>query len=178
MKFRAYIAMSVDGYVATEDGGVAWLEAFQAADYGYEAFIGEIAVIVTGRATFDQARGFGEWPYAGKRVVVLTSHPIDDPPPDTEAWHDGAEALAARLRAEAPDGDAWVLGGPKTIDAFRRAGAVDTYELYVMPVLLGAGIPMFGRNDAPSLLGLANSHAYPDGAVRLIYEPLRAALTT
>lgn len=171
MKFRAYIAMSVDGYVATEDGGVAWLDAFQAADYGYEAFIRDIAVIVTGRATFDQARGFGDWPYAGKRVIVLTSRPIDDPPPDTEAWHDDVEALAAHLREEVLNGDVWLLGGPKTIDAFRRAGAVDTYELYVLPVLLGAGIPMFGRREATAPLRLADSHAYPDGTVRLVYQP-------
>ena len=39
--------------------------------------------------------------------------------------------------------DVWLLGEPKSIHDFSELGAVDAYEVYVMPVLLGGGIPLF-----------------------------------
>ena len=58
MKFRVYIASSVDGFVATADGGVKWLDAFHDPEgYDYDRFIRQIDAIVIGRATFDQVPG-------------------------------------------------------------------------------------------------------------------------
>ena len=142
MKFRVYIASSVDGFVATADGGVKWLDAFHDPEgYDYDRFIRQIDAIVIGRATFDQVLGSGPWPYEGRHTYVLTSRPIDNPPPLTVAWRDDAAKLVERLRGMALQGDVWLLGGPKSIGAFRELDAVDTYEVYVMPLLLGAGIP-------------------------------------
>lgn len=186
MKFRVYIAASVDGYVASRDGSVAWLDSFQADSYGYDHFLSGIDTIVMGRTTYDQALGFGPWPYAGKHVFVLTTRPIQDPPPAVTAWHRSPAELAAHLRATVQDGDVWLLGGPRTIHAFRALGAVDTYEIYVLPVLLGDGIPLFERtatlpsaaaepSTAPGdRLRLTDHHVFPDGAIELVYEPIRA----
>ena len=172
MKFRVYIASSVDGFVATADGGVKWLDAFHDPEgYDYDRFIRQIDAIVIGRATFDQVLGFGPWPYEGRHTYVLTSRPIDNPPPLTVAWRDGATKLVERLRGMALQGDVWLLGGPKSIGAFRELDAVDTYEVYVMPVLLGAGIPLFVENHAATRLDLVDSHAFADGVVRLVYQP-------
>lgn len=187
MRFRAYIAASLDGYVATPDGGVAWLEAFDAESYGYDEFIADIGTIVVGRATFDQVLGFPEWPYPGKDVFVLTSRPVDTPTPRTAVWTGSVEELVAHLRdASSPGGaapgdaspgeaspgrDVWLLGGPKTIHAFRELGAVDTYEIFVLPVLLGDGIPLFERRFIAESLSLVRHRIFDDGAVELIYEP-------
>lgn len=171
MKFRAYIAASLDGYVSTADGGVDWLEAFGTQDYGYDQFIAEVDDIVIGRRTFDQTLGFGEWPYAGKRVTVLTSRPVEDPPPGTTAWLQGPAALAARLRTVDTSRDVWVLGGPQTLQGFRDIGAVDSYDIFVMPVLLGDGVPLFPAGGGQEDLTLTGQETYSDGVVRVTYEP-------
>jgi len=171
MKLRVYIATSVDGFVATPDGGVDWLASYPGDGYGYQEFIAGIGAIVFGRATFDQVLGMGDWPYAAQDVHVLTSRPIVHAPPRTTAWGE-AEALVRHLRASALDRDVWVAGGPRSIEALRGLDAVDAWELYVIPLLLGDGIPLFSRVREPSQrpLHLVDAHAFPDGVVRLVWE--------
>ena len=63
-----YIAASVDGYVATVDGSVDWLEEVpnpDQSDYGYGAFYASVSTLIMGNKTYQQLRGFGEWPYTG-----------------------------------------------------------------------------------------------------------------
>ena len=45
-------------------GGVGWLDAFNAEDFGYSPFLATIGTVVMGRATFDQVLTFGTYPYA------------------------------------------------------------------------------------------------------------------
>jgi len=175
--FRVYIASSVDGFIATADGGVGWLDDFQSVeDYGYAEFIAGIGTLVLGRATYDQACGFGlPWPYPELRSIVLTSRPLDgDPPRGVErmAAPDGVAGLVAALRAES-SGDVWVMGGAQTIRSFLDAGAIDALDIFVMPVLLGDGVPLFERSGRGLRdLTMAECRAYPDGVVRLSYASI------
>ena len=77
---RVYIAQSLDGYIARPDGGIDWLRPFDDVDYGYAAFIREIATVVMGRKSYDLARSFGDWPYPTARSLVITSRPLEDAP--------------------------------------------------------------------------------------------------
>jgi dihydrofolate reductase len=86
--------------------------------------------------------------------------------------------LAAHLGGASLRGGVWVLGGPRTIQAFRAIDAVDSYEICVLPVLLGEGIPLFERKATATALRLADHHVFPDGAVELVYEPARASSET
>ena len=69
-KITLYIAISVDGFVATEDGGVEWLDEFKGdvedGDIGgsYEDFFAGIDCLVMGSRTYEQVLTFGDWPYA------------------------------------------------------------------------------------------------------------------
>ena len=72
-KVTLFIACSVDGYIAREKGGIDWL--FTDNDYGYKKFYSSIDTILTGRKTYEQALGFGEWPYPGKKCYVLSRKP-------------------------------------------------------------------------------------------------------
>ncbi len=172
MSFHGYIAVSLDGYVATADGGVDWLDQFD-GDYGYSEFIASIDTIVIGRITFEQSLTFGDWPYKGKRVIVQSSKPLDDLPPDTELWEGTTDELVAHLRERPSDKDVWLIGGPKSIDGFAELDAVDVYDVFVMPVLLGDGIPLFPRSTRYMSLKLTSSETYDNGVVRLVYEPVR-----
>jgi dihydrofolate reductase len=173
-RFRVYIATSLDGFIATPDGGVAWLEPFEGQDYGYQAFAAGIQTIVMGRTTFEQVLGFGAWPYGGKRTIVLSARRDPELPHEARGASDAA-ALVRELRAGS-GGDVWVLGGGRTIATFLELDAVDSLELFVMPLLLGAGIRLFEPGTAATLR-LGGTTTYPSGAVRLLYEVDRAPLS-
>ncbi len=68
-------------------------------------------------------------------------------------------------------GDVWLFGGPESINAIRELGAVDEYIVHVMPVLLGAGIPLFAESGAATSMTLVDSYVYEDGVVKLVYRP-------
>ena len=173
MRIRAYIGLSVDGFVAGRDGTPAWGDR-DPHRYGYGDFIQQISVAVMGRATFDQAiRWFGvDWPWKGKEVYVLTSRPLPaDSPQDTTAWRESPAALLVHLRSMRRDGDIWVVGGPRTIRAFHDPGALDVIQLIVLPILLGDGIPLFAPGAPPRTLRLEAEKVFADGTVELVYSP-------
>lgn len=172
-KFRVYIAASVDGYIATEDGGVEWLEPFsgEGVDYGYDAFLASIDTIVMGRKSFDQVLGFGKWPYPGKPSIVLTHRaaPRVDIP-DIHFMNGEFGPLAEDIAGQAK-GDIWIMGGADVIRGFLEVGRVDKLEIFVMPVLLGRGIPLFLAADRPRPLKLVESHTWPEGVIQAVYAP-------
>ena len=69
---RVYIAMSLDGFIATPDGGVAWLERFNSDAFDFSGFMKQIGAVVMGRRTFDQVLGWGIWPYSNLHTIVQT----------------------------------------------------------------------------------------------------------
>lgn len=166
-RIRLYVAASLDGYIATPDGGVTWLEPFK-GDYGYEAFFASIRTLVMGRATYDQVRELGAWPYEAKPTWVLTSRAMRGAPAGVEPWPWGVPKLVEQLRGGT--GDVWIVGGGKVVRGFLEADAIDDIELFVMPRLLGDGIRLFEPTDAFAALDLAATQAWDDGVVRLRYE--------
>jgi len=71
----AFLAVSLDGFIARPDGGLDWLTPFQ-GEHGYQAFFSTVDTLLIGRATWEVVQGFPEWPFAGKRVAVLTHRPL------------------------------------------------------------------------------------------------------
>lgn len=78
-KVSIYIATSIDGYIAKKDGNLDWLQYGHTVDedYGFKEFINSIDTLILGRNTYQVVSGFEEWPYKGKRVIVL-SHTLKD----------------------------------------------------------------------------------------------------
>ena len=169
MAIRVYIAQSLDGYIARPDGGIDWLRPFDTVDYGYEKFVAEIGTVVMGRASYDLARSFGDWPYPNARSLVITSRPLDDdaPPMATRVNADLVK-LTAALRASGGK-DAWVMGGAKAINGFLAAGAIDRIDLFTVPVLLGEGIPLFTPGRPELHLKLVSTQTYDKGLARQSY---------
>jgi hypothetical protein len=79
------------------------------------------------------------------------------------------ENIAAGL--EGSKGDFWLIGGADVIGQFLDAGRVDSIEIFVMPVLLGKGIPTFPRDRSgpDPALELSESTGFGSGIVRLLY---------
>ena len=92
-------------------------------------------------------------------------------PADVTAVPDPA-ALAEALRSRDGGGDVHLVGGPQTIRAFSRIGALDRLETVLLPVLLGAGIPLSpAGSPALPLRLLGADRTFPDGSVELRYAP-------
>ena len=164
-----YIATSIDGRIADENGGVGWLDNFGTGDMNYEEFYGGIESIVMGRATYDQCLTFGEWPYAGKHCVVLTSRPLENPPPGVIAMSGNAREVHDEIMRTNP-GAIWLLGGAEVNKQFLAEGLIDVVEIYVAPVVLGKGPSLFGDSPLTDTFSFVDSTVYSDGMVRLRYE--------
>ncbi|RCK27306.1 dihydrofolate reductase [Thalassospira profundimaris] len=171
-RILGYIATSLDGMIADRNDNLDWLFAYDGMDlgeYDYNKFIKRIQTLVMGRATYDfVASQPSEWPYHGKRVIVVTSRPIDNPVADIDVRSD-VDALIAELRAF-DDGNVWMLGGGKLQMAFIERGALDEIEIYVMPEILGGGKPLFPQTGFRSSPTLISTQMLDRGCVRLHYR--------
>lgn len=164
-----YVAVSVDGFIADRDGGVGWLDAFGSPEFGYDAFREQVGAVVIGRSTYDQMLTFGPWPYAGRDGLIVTSRPLPSPPPRVRPVT-AAElpAAVAELR-QRTSRDVWIVGGGQTARVCLSAGLIDELELYVIPILLGAGVPLLSHHESAIPLRLLDQHVFPGGVTRLRY---------
>jgi dihydrofolate reductase len=80
-----YAAMSADGFIASPDGGVSWLDPFNAPELGYERFLDGVGAVVVGPATYEQVLTFGPWPYGSRPGLVVTSRPVSSLPASARA---------------------------------------------------------------------------------------------
>ena len=165
-KIRLYVAASLDGFIATPDGSVSFLDRFK-GDYGLEAFMAEVGTVVIGRTTYDQIKAMDQWPYEDKRAYVLTTNQIKTTHGNSKRV-DSAKKLIPRLRM-LEDGDVWVVGGGMIQRAFLDAGAVDQFDLFVMPIILGAGIQLFPGQATGVEMKLSDASTFPDGVLKLSY---------
>jgi dihydrofolate reductase len=171
-RVSVYLALSLDGYIAREDGGLDWLERMQVPgeDYGYAEFYGGVDALVLGRRTYDAVLDFPDWPFDGKRVVVLTHRPLR--PRHGERAHAGA--LEPLLRELAREGARRVyLDGGNAVRGALAEGLVDDLTLSWVPVVLGRGRPLFDRSLLSSEWQLAGSRAFSTGLVQCRYHRRR-----
>ena len=167
-RVSVFIATSLDGCIARADGSLDWLDCVKldGEDYGYGEFMSTVDTLLLGRGTWDVARTFDPWPYAGKRVVVLTHRP--------EQVRHGEELAAGNvaevLEELGASGSARVyVDGGAVIRQCLAAGMVDELIVSVVPVVLGEGIRLFGDELPERTLRLVSSESWASGLVQLRY---------
>ena len=168
-KIVYFVAASLDGFIADADGGVDWLPDGEPDDRRYGDFYAGVQLLAMGRRTYDQVLGFGEWPYPGKTVYVFTHAPPPDGPEGVRFFRGSAEDFARDVAAR-HYGTVWLVGGADLADQFRLAGLIDEYLVFVIPTILGEGVPLFGGRRGHTALELLSVESYPDGLVRLHYR--------
>ncbi len=164
-----YIASSIDGYIATEDGSLEWLEAAARPeeDYGYEAFIETVDALAMGRGTYDHLAHLDPLPYGDRPVHVFTHH-TPPPRPGVAFWAlSPREALA---RWEAAGLHRVYVDGGQLISAFLAEGLIDDMVLTTAPILLGAGRPLFGPTALTATMELVDVQSWPSGFVNRTYR--------
>ncbi len=169
-EIRGLMACSLDGFVADSTGGVGWLEPWHGVDWGFAAFMAEIGTVVIGRRTYDDACALSaDWPYPGKRAIVLTSRPLDARRGEAEVWSGDLHALTAELRQG--NGDAWIVGGPGLQADLLAQGALDRLQICLVPILLGRGLRLFPQGPTPPCAAeLSSVTPLPQGLVLLDYR--------
>lgn len=171
-KVILYIAQSIDGQIARKDGSVDWLNNYgDPQDYGMNEFMANIGTIVWGSKTYEQTLGFGDWMFAPNIISYVMTRRTDVPlVNDTIRLFNGTVSdLTAKIRAEC-DQDIWLMGGGEVITQFQNAGLIDELKIFVMPEILGDGIPLWSKIERPSHAKQADSVKYPNGVIELKYQ--------
>jgi len=175
-KIIAYLATSADGYIARPDGDVEWLNRRpDTIDYGMARFYASVDTILWGRKTYD-------WLLAHHRKRGQTTGLFDQSkthyvfsrtPPKRQA--DGVtfvsqplKRFVKQLRAT-PGRHIWLMGGASLYASFLDAGAIDEFDIHLMPVFIGKGIPLIEPRRRDIELRLLSTRKFPDGVVRVRY---------
>ena len=174
MLIKSRMGVSADGFVATPDGRPTMLvvPGFEpGSSHGFPEFIEGCDAAVMGRATFLPALDAPRWPWPNLQVYVLTSRPLpSNTPQDVIVVPGGPADLARQLRSRESGGDVHLVGGPRTIRAFHDAGELDRLELFVLPILLGEGVPLSPPGSPAAALRLLRAdRTFPDGTAELVY---------
>ncbi|MBW4561500.1 MAG: dihydrofolate reductase family protein [Mojavia pulchra JT2-VF2] len=164
------VAVSIDGYIAAADGSVDWLSAFQIEDndYGYAQFYASIDALLMGSRTYEQVIGFGEWAYPGKPCWVVSRRSLKVEQPEVRLTSNSPGEIIAELQAQKLN-RVWLVGGGQLAASFRAQGLISEYMIAVIPMILGAGIPLFGSPGLQEHLNLVECKPFPQGVVLLRY---------
>ncbi|MFV2041226.1 MAG: dihydrofolate reductase family protein [Candidatus Hydrothermarchaeales archaeon] len=163
-----FIATSLDGYIADEDGGVDWL--FTDGDYGYNEFIDSVDTLLIGRKTYDQILTFGSWPYKGEKCYVFTRSKTTKP--DNNVLFSKEPVKLTDKLLEGGGKNIWLVGDSDIISLLFNNALIHRIVLSVHPIVLGKGIPLFKNINKITELQLVKSHTYENGLVQLQYSLL------
>jgi dihydrofolate reductase len=171
MQISVFVGTSVDGFIARPDGALDFLDAGGGEPHGYDEFIATVDTIVIGRKTYETVLGFEGWPYGKKRVVVLSSRPLDlGVVKDGVVEQMGGSPAEIVAKLAATGARHLYVDGGITIQGFLRAGLVTRLVVTRVPVLIGEGIPLFGSLPHDVRLRHVATRSYPGGLVQSEYE--------
>lgn len=171
MIVSVFIGTSLDGFIARRNGAFDFLPPGGGEPHGYDEFIASVDAIVIGRKTFETVLTLEPWPYGDKRVVVLSSRPVDLSVVRggvVEHMAGSPAQIVSRLAASGAH-HLYVDGGI-TIQGFLRAGLIQRLIITRVPVLIGDGIPLFGTLPRDIPLRHVGTRQYPSGLVSSEYR--------
>jgi dihydrofolate reductase len=171
---HVFIAISLDGFIARTDGDIGWLlqRDDPTEDHGYATFIADKDIIVMGRGSYEKVLTLDTWPY-DLPVLVLSRQLADAPVPEalkgkvrfsSRAPQDAIEQLAGENVRRI------YLDGGRLVQSFLREGLVTDMVITTVPVLIGAGRPLFGALTQDIDLRLVSSRSFPSGLVQSTYR--------
>jgi dihydrofolate reductase len=166
-----HVVSSLDGFIAKHDNSVSWLdnlgEVYEGgiSEEGAEEVIKGIHCNVLGFRTYEHALQLG-WPHGDSPTIVTTTRKLPSTRKSVEFYSGDLkklidEILAPRYR------NIWLVGGAILCQSFLRLGLVDEIRLANVPVLLGAGLRLFGNSSAETRWRLKDVAAYRTGIVEL-----------
>ena len=173
-KIKLYIATTLDGFIAREDGSLDWLNELpnpDQTDHGYGEFLLEIDTVVMGRKTYEKVLGFGvDWPYGNCRtLIVTTAEHYQVKTPGTETVNRLDRQVIGDMRKKSMK-NIWLVGGGQVIAEFLNLGAIDEMILSMVPRILGKGIRLFPGGPKETEFDLVRAESFGSGMVNLTYS--------
>lgn len=168
-----YIALSLDGYIADEKGGIDWLggqESDAPEDDSYHDFIAGIDTVIMGHTTYQQIvteLSPEIWPYKGLETFVLTRQPQQNASQVTFV-NQPADHLVETLKQE-HGRSIWICGGANVVTQLLKKDMIDEFHLTIIPTLLGGGTRLFAGHGTEIPLRLLSSSS-KNGMVSCIYR--------
>lgn len=172
-KIKLYIACSLDGYIAREDGSIDWLTEYDnnsETDYGYSEFYASFGTVLMGRKTYEQVLSFRDWPYAEKKTYVFTRQKEPLRREKNVEFVSGDVGEFVRRLKENTDEDIWLVGGSQLVKVFLEEDLIQDMIVFIVPIILGDGIPLFDRTGKEIRLKMINTERYETGLVRIEYK--------
>jgi dihydrofolate reductase len=165
----AYIASSLDGYIAGPGDNLDFLSAVQTEgeDYGYAAFLSTVDTVLMGRRTYDWVTERVEFPHSDKTSYIWTR--ASQPSRGNLHFYGGDLGTLVRDLKARPGKNIFCDGGAQLFGALLQADLIDELILSVVPVLLGSGIRLFPESPEPKNLRLSSARPYPSGLVQMHY---------
>ena len=168
-----YIATSLDGFIAREDGSVDWLMEIPNPDnndFGFGEFMESIDAIVMGKNSFEMVVSFGEWPYS-KPVFVLSNslHKIpDNLIGKAEILNGNPISIIKKLNSR--EFFNLYIDGGKVIQEFLELGLIDEMTITKIPILLGSGIPLFTKASGEQKFEHVKTEVFQNSLVKSHYK--------
>jgi dihydrofolate reductase len=172
-KVIAYLAMSLDGYIADMNGQIDWLTSFPtppSEDFGYEQLLEEASTLIMGRKTYEfVVNQPGEWPYTGKKTWIISKNPyFPIQSPNTEVvLLRYAPSLEEMLSDNS--GAIWLVGGAEVVKLFLQKKWIKELRIILVPITLGHGIQLFTPPFPKTFWELTKVQSYDNGMVLLHY---------
>lgn len=170
VKTSVFVGTSLDGFIARPNGELDFLDASGGGEsHGYEEFIATVDALVMGRNTFDTVLSFGKWPFGTKPVFALSSRSLGAAPAGAVVERMSGEPGEIVSALEARGFQHLYIDGGITVQRFLRAGLIDRLIVTRVPVLIGEGIPLFGKLDRDIKLTHVATRPYASGLVQSEY---------
>jgi dihydrofolate reductase len=171
-KVIVFIAVSLDGFIAKQDGDIGWLSLVDNPheDYGYSAFLQGIDALIMGRKTYDKVLSLGvNFLHKDKQTYIISTKQHKSDHDNISFYQGDLTKLLKELKGKFSK-DIYIEGGGEIISELRRNHLIDEYIISTIPILLGNGIPLFKACDVEEKLKLISTKAYPSGLVQVHYQ--------
>jgi dihydrofolate reductase len=172
-RVRVFIACSLDGFIAGPNDELDWLSSGSgAAEDTFAPFLAEVGALLMGRRTYDVVIGFADWPYGEKPVLVATTKPLTAKRASVRAIGGSIAELVEQAKQVAGERDVYIDGGALIRSAL-DAGLIDELVVTVIPIVLGAGLPLFAGVGRRHPLELIGERHIGGGLIQIKYKPRR-----
>ncbi|MEX1189291.1 MAG: dihydrofolate reductase family protein [Bacteroidia bacterium] len=166
-----YISASLDGFISKPNDDLSFLNAVQVEgeDYGYEAFIDSVDTVIIGKRTYDWVMNeVDEYPHKEKDTYVITrtTRPAEG---KTQFYSGDLNLLVKELKSK-PGKNIFCDGGSQIVNELLKIGAVDELIVSIIPVILGAGTPLFSEGIPEKKLQLISSKNFESGLLQAHYK--------
>lgn len=168
MKASVFVGTSLDGFIARPNGDLDFLDAGGNESHGYDEFIATVDALVMGRHTYEKVLTFGEWSFE-KPVFVLSTRPLAAVPPGAKVERMSGSPVEIVSQLDSRGIAHIYVDGGITVQRFLQAGLIQRLIISRVPVLIGAGIPLFGPLQLDILLRHIQTRHYSSGLVQSEY---------